>query len=110
MPRIETNHVQAILSKVRVVASVSHLLFSGLRYVTVYVPQTPGRARIFCSPRSKTKPHDLLLETLSVDGETLMQRFGRLPPRRSILVGFWDRRPTLEDIGARKAQDDHRIR
>ena len=113
-----------MLAKVRVVASISHLLsesshlyiklgyhagdvqprvrwaviFSGLHYTIIYVPRTPGRPTMFCSPilpfclpiGDEQEPfiqpiwsilvYMLLVETLEVDDETLRERLGVVVP------------------------------
>ncbi|KAI9510072.1 hypothetical protein F5148DRAFT_1374703 [Russula earlei] len=68
------------------------VVFSGLHYTIMYIPRTPGRPRVYCSPITKfcLPPCDdegrlppiwsmlvymLLTEVRDIDDDTLMQRF-----------------------------------
>lgn len=74
------------------------IVYSGLRYMVIYIPRTPGRPRMYCSPvmRFCLRPDDeqepavqppiwsilvrmLLVETRGVQ-EDLKQRFGLVVP------------------------------
>ncbi|KAI9510251.1 hypothetical protein F5148DRAFT_1374614 [Russula earlei] len=69
------------------------VIFSGLHYTIMYIPRTPGRPRVYCSPIAKfcLPPGDdegqlppiwsmlvymLLTDVRDIDDDTLMQRFG----------------------------------
>src|SRR6266849_4397298 len=75
------------------------IVFSGLRYIIIYIPRTPGRPQMFCSPvmRFCLRPDEelgptiqppiwsilvymLLVETLKIDDDALRERFGLVIP------------------------------
>jgi hypothetical protein len=75
------------------------IVFSGLRYIIIYIPRTPGRLQMFCSPvmRFCLRPDEepgptnlppiwsilvymLLVETLKIDDDALRQTFGLVVP------------------------------
>ncbi|KAI0272873.1 hypothetical protein BGY98DRAFT_1179060 [Russula aff. rugulosa BPL654] len=75
------------------------IVFSGLCYMIVYIPRTPGRPQMYCSPvmRFCLRPDDeqepaiqppiwsvvvymLLVETLNIDDDDLRQQLGLVVP------------------------------
>ena len=75
------------------------IVFSGLQYMIIYIPRTPGRPQMYCSPvmryclradeeqESAIQPpiwsmimYMLLVETLNINDETLRERLGLVVP------------------------------
>ncbi|KAI0272872.1 hypothetical protein BGY98DRAFT_1099750 [Russula aff. rugulosa BPL654] len=75
------------------------IVFSGLHYMIIYIPRTPGRPQMYCSPVMQfcLRPDEeqepairppiwsilvyiLLVETLNIDDDNLRKRFGLVVP------------------------------